>query len=111
MQQWWSASEKDEQSVEDTISAKYTKVEVIYEYAAGETPAETTTTEPEQQPENPVRGDVNADKSFNVADAVAMQKYLLTTGTLKDWQAGDMDGNKKINAVDFSLMKRELLTK
>ena len=111
LQQWWSASEKDEQSIEDTISAKYTKVEVIYEYAAGETPEDTTTTEPVQQPENPVRGDVNADKSFNVADAVAMQKYLLTTGTLKDWQAGDMDGNKKINAVDFSLMKRELLTK
>ena len=57
-----------------------------------------------------IRGDVNADGAVNLADAVTLQKYLLTaTKTLPDWQAGDMDENGRLNAVDLTLLKRMLL--
>lgn len=91
LQTWWSASEKQEAEIDDEISVTYTKVEVVYEY-----------------PGESLRGDVNADGQFNIADAVALQKYLLTAGKLTDWQAGDFDENGKLNAVDLSLMKRAL---
>ncbi len=59
-----------------------------------------------------VRGDVNADGVCNLADAVAVQKYLLTAdSTLPDWQTGDMDGNGRLNAADLTLLKQELLNK
>ena len=56
------------------------------------------------------RGDVNADGTVNAADAVALRDYLLTkTDTLPDWQAGDMDGNGRLNVIDLTLMKRMLM--
>ncbi len=94
LQQWWSASEKQEAEIEDEIAVKYTKVQVVYEYSAD---AED------------VSGDVNADGKFDVKDAVALQKYLLTAGTLADWKAGDFDGSGRINAIDLTLMKQTLL--
>ncbi|MGN1086981.1 MAG: carbohydrate-binding domain-containing protein, partial [Porcipelethomonas sp.] len=56
-----------------------------------------------------VTGDVNADGSFNVADLVAMQNYLLGKDTLSDWQAGDMYEDGIINVFDLVVMKRELI--
>ena len=56
-----------------------------------------------------LRGDVNADGSFDLADAVMMQRFLLADGTLTDWQAGDFDDNGRINAADLTQMKRALL--
>ena len=47
LQKWWDASEKGEASVEDVIAVDYKSVQVVYEYAQGETPAvkpDTTTT-------------------------------------------------------------------
>ena len=56
------------------------------------------------------RGDVNADGAVNLADAVALQKYLLTAvKTLPDWSAGDMNGDGRLNAADLTLLKRVLL--
>ncbi len=58
----------------------------------------------------PVIGDVNADGKCDIADAVLLQKYLLTIETaLPDWQAGDLDGNGKLNAADLTLLKRLLI--
>ena len=37
-----------------------------------------------------VKGDVNADGEFNVADAVMLQKYLISNSTLIDWTMGDL---------------------
>ncbi|MCQ2408538.1 MAG: GDSL-type esterase/lipase family protein [Oscillospiraceae bacterium] len=64
---------------------------------------------PEQS--KPQAGDVNADGSISVADAVLLAQYLLAfTDTLPDWQAADLDGNGYLNAADLTLLKRILLT-
>ena len=56
-------------------------------------------------------GDCNADGSFNIADVVLLQKWLLSVpnAELKDWRSGDLDRNGVLNAIDLSLMKIELL--
>ena len=56
-----------------------------------------------------VDGDVNADGVFNVVDVVMMQKWLLCSGDLTDWQAGDLCEDEIINVFDLCLMKRMLL--
>ncbi len=57
-----------------------------------------------------LRGDVTADGKCSIADAVLLQKYLLTMETaLPDWNAGDLDGNGKLNAADLTLLKRILM--
>ncbi len=53
-----------------------------------------------------VRGDVNNDGSFTLADLVMMQKYLLSDGDLTVWKNGDFDGSGTINAKDLTLMKQ-----
>lgn len=99
LQQWWSASEKQEADQPDEITVRYTKIEVIYEYGADE-----------EQPGQPdTKGDVNADGKLDSADAKALQAYLLTAGTLKNGKAADLDGNGCITAADLSLLKRALL--
>ncbi|WP_298481764.1 carbohydrate-binding protein [uncultured Ruminococcus sp.] len=55
-----------------------------------------------------VKGDVNADGVFDVADVVMMQKWLLCAGELTDWKAGDLYGDNMINAFDLCLMKQML---
>lgn len=56
-----------------------------------------------------IRGDVNADGTFSVADIVMMQKWLLNAGKITDWQAGDLCEDGVINAFDLAVMKRELI--
>lgn len=58
-----------------------------------------------------VRGDVNGDGKFSVADAVSLQKWLLGSETqLADWEAGDLDGNGKLDVFDLCIMKSELVS-
>lgn len=59
-------------------------------------------------PEN-VKGDVNADGVFNAADLVMMQKWLLGSGELTDWEAGDLCEDGIINIFDICLMRSMLL--
>ena len=55
-------------------------------------------------------GDFNGDGAFGLADAVALQKYLLSADTdPADWKAGDMDSSGRLNAADLTLMKRRLM--
>ncbi len=54
-------------------------------------------------------GDVNADGSFNVADVVMMQKYLINAGTLTNWEAGDLWEDARIDVLDLCLMKQQFL--
>ncbi|MDE5768947.1 MAG: hypothetical protein K2H82_06135 [Oscillospiraceae bacterium] len=61
------------------------------------------------QPDDPIRGDVNADREFSLLDLISMQKWLHSQGTLADWKAGDFDNDGKITIYDFCLMKLELL--
>lgn len=74
----------------------------------GEAPAESYT-EREDIEKVPVRGDVNADGKFSIADIVMMQKWLVCSGELIDWQAGDLHDDGVINVLDLCLMKKELL--
>lgn len=55
-----------------------------------------------------IRGDVNADGQFSIADLVMMQKYLIRGGTLTDWQQGDLYEDGVIDAKDLVLMRRML---
>ena len=57
-----------------------------------------------------VRGDVNADGECTVADAVMLVKYLLGTGSVTAPEQADLDGNRRLNAVDLSILKHILLT-
>lgn len=56
-------------------------------------------------------GDANADAVFGVADAVLFSKYLGNGDTLSAQGAAnsDMNGDAALNAIDLTLMKRQLL--
>ncbi|MDE5768681.1 MAG: CotH kinase family protein [Oscillospiraceae bacterium] len=54
-------------------------------------------------------GDVNADGEFSVADAVMLQKWLLGSGELTNWRAGDLCEDGKITIYDFLRMKQLLI--
>lgn len=58
-----------------------------------------------------VRGDVNADGVLSMADAVALQKWLLLLpdSALPQWRAGDLCADGKLDTADLSLLKREIL--
>ena len=67
---------------------------------------ESHTPEPEE-----VEGDLNADGKCSIADAVMLQKYLLTSGTLTADQAKAADINKdqKLDSADLSRLKNLIL--
>ena len=58
-----------------------------------------------------VSGDVNGDGEFNIADAILLQKWLLGVPDteLARWEEADFCMDNKLNAADFSLMKRALM--
>ncbi|MDE5770958.1 MAG: RICIN domain-containing protein [Ruminococcus sp.] len=56
-----------------------------------------------------VRGDVNADGKFSLADVVMMQKWILGAGDMTDWKAGDLHEDGAIDVFDLVLMKQELV--
>ena len=55
-----------------------------------------------------IKGDVNADGDLNIADLVMMQKYLLGSNVLTDWEAGDLSGNGRIDVSDLIMLRRRL---
>ena len=58
-----------------------------------------------------IRGDVNCDGEFNIADLVAMQKWLLAVpgAEVKNWKAGDLWEDERLNVFDLCLMRQELI--
>ena len=58
-------------------------------------------------------GDVNADGSFNVADVVLLQKWILAVPNtdLANWKAADFYDDQILNVFDLCLMKRALIEK
>lgn len=60
-------------------------------------------------------GDINADGNFNVADVVALQKWLVCAKgaekSIVEWKAGNFINDDKLNVFDICLMKRELINK
>ena len=61
--------------------------------------------------EESVKGDVNADGYFNIADIVQLQKWLIsaTDSKLDKWTEADFNNNNIINSLDLSLMKNALI--
>ena len=55
-----------------------------------------------------IRGDVDANGSFALVDVVMMQRYILGSGSLNEWNNGDLDGDGIITGFDLAIMKREL---
>lgn len=60
-----------------------------------------------------LKGDVNADGKFDVADVVLLQKWLLAVPDthLANWKAGDLCEDDKLDVFDLCMMKRELVAK
>lgn len=58
-----------------------------------------------------VRGDVNVDGAFNVADLVALQNWLLNTPDQQfiDWQAGDLCSDGVIDIFDMVMMRKLII--
>lgn len=55
-----------------------------------------------------IRGDVNADGSFNISDAVMLQKWLIGAGDIINWKAGNLINDSQLDVFDLCLMKIEL---
>lgn len=66
-------------------------------------------TEREDVTKLPVRGDVNIDGVFSIADAVMLQKWFVGAGNITDMNAGDLCEDGRINIFDLCSMKLELL--
>ena len=103
LQQWWSASEKQESEIEDEIAVKYTKIEVVYEYSEGETP-ET----PDQPGKASLLGDVNEDGAVDVEDVVLLSRFLTEDGEAVVSRTGmlnaDVNGSGKPDADDTGII-------
>ncbi|MCQ2417010.1 MAG: GDSL-type esterase/lipase family protein [Oscillospiraceae bacterium] len=58
----------------------------------------------------PAAGDLNGDGAFNLADAVLLQKWLLSLPDteLQNWKAGDLHEDDVLNVYDLNQMKRIL---
>ena len=78
-------------------------------------PVTTTTSETTVTTTGPVQtivmGDVNLSNDVTIADAVLLSKYLITAADLNAEQAkrGDMNDDRKLNALDLSLLKRQII--
>ncbi len=57
-----------------------------------------------------VKGDVNGDGVFSLADILAVQKHILGLEPLNDMSLSDADGNGQINVLDLSLFKKALIS-
>lgn len=60
-----------------------------------------------------IKGDINADGSFDIADVVMFQKWLLAVPNTKlnNWKAADLCKDDRLDVFDLVLMKRLLLVK
>ena len=58
-----------------------------------------------------VSGDINNDGTFNIADVVAFQKWLLGDKgqNIADWKAADLCADDRLDVFDLTMMKKALL--
>lgn len=59
-----------------------------------------------------VKGDINGDGGFDVADLTMLQKWIRNdNGSVPNWKCGDVNKDLLLDTVDFAMMKRMLLRK
>lgn len=59
-----------------------------------------------------VPNDANMDGRFNIADLVAVESWILGKNSkIEDWEMADSTADNMINALDLSVMRKELLAK
>ena len=60
-----------------------------------------------------LRGDVNRDGDFNVADLVLLEKWLLDVPdtVLADWETADLDKNGLLETFDLVMLRKLFLEK
>ncbi len=56
-----------------------------------------------------VKGDVNSDGRFSIADIVMMQGFLLGRSELSDWKAGDLCQDNVIDSFDLAAMRHLII--
>ena len=57
-----------------------------------------------------IKGDVNGDDVFNVADVVAFQNWLVSeTNALDNWKSADFNEDDTLDVFDLCLMKKSLI--
>ena len=81
--------------------------------SSGEAEEPTVSYSGKEGPDDPtLRGDVNSDNTFNVADLVTLQNWLLagSNAELADWQAGDLCEDGIIDVFDAIMMRKLLLS-
>ena len=80
----------------------------LYRHAL--TPSEVAALgQPVQEQPAEVKGDVNADGSFNAADLVSMERFLLGAGDLKAPKAGELNGDGVTDPFDLVAMRKLIL--
>lgn len=96
VQRWWEASEKLDNGETDNVSCNYTKIRVLYKETSQMAYAV---------------GDINMDGSITIADAVLLQKFLLTgVGITQDqFSYADCTCDTKLNAMDLARLRNILL--
>ncbi len=80
----------------------------LYRHAL--TPAEVSALgQPQQVQPAEVKGDVNADGSFNAADLVTMERFLLGAGDLIAPKAGDLNADGVTDTFDLVAMRKLII--
>ena len=102
---WWKYSEKQGDKGTDIV-VNYSTVTLYYEYD------NTSATDPTKPTEDTVlKGDVNADKSVDVSDAVALSKWLCKKKSSINEKNSDVNSDDKINVFDLIELKRAITGK
>ena len=97
-------------AVTETTTTINTTTTTTTTITATTTIANTTTT---SEADKYLKGDVNADGEFNIADVIILQKWLLAVPDteLANWKAADLCEDGTLNVFDLCMMKRELISK
>ena len=58
-----------------------------------------------------IKGDINGDGVFNIADVIILQKWLISEGnvTLKNWKNADLCEDNRLDSFDLVMMKKQLI--
>ncbi len=124
LRHWWTASaDAEEGEPAEDVVFEYTTVTVVYESKSLEDPTEEPTKEPTDKPteeptnapENVLYGDVNLDGMVDIMDVIALNRFLLGSGTLDKnaKSSADVDLNNQIDSTDsLNILKRvvEIIT-